>query len=113
RRYQRAAPPDPAREGAFQPRALVLRRLREAGGPGQWSRVHRSLGINPGTPVSTTTLNRILVATPSRISCMASSGRVEISKFSWMRLGVTDVVRRAVPRCTAQASTTWAGVLRR
>jgi len=42
----------------------------------------------PGTPVSTTILNRILVATPSRISCMASSGMVESSKFSWMRLGV-------------------------
>jgi hypothetical protein len=52
------------------------------GGPGQWSRVHRPLGINPGTPVSTTILNRILVATPSRISCMASSGKVESSKFS-------------------------------
>ena len=30
-----------------------------------------------------------------------------------MRLGVTDVVSRAVPRFIAQASTTWAGVLPR
>ena len=30
-----------------------------------------------------------------------------------IRPGLTDVVRRAVPRCTAQASTTWAGVLPR
>jgi hypothetical protein len=33
---------------------------------------------------------------------------VESSKFSWTRLGVTEVVKRAAPRCTAQASTTWA-----
>jgi hypothetical protein len=32
---------------------------------------------------------------------------VESSKFSWIRLGVTEVVKRAVPRCTAHASTTW------
>ena len=43
------------------------------------ARLHRLLGINPGTPVSTTLLNRIFVATPSRISCMASSGRVDSS----------------------------------
>jgi YVTN family beta-propeller protein len=27
-----------------------------------------------------------------------------MSKFSWMRLGVLEVVRRAVPRCTRQAA---------
>jgi hypothetical protein len=70
------------------------------------SRVHRPLGMNPGAPVSTTLLNRTFVATLSRISCMASSGRVDSSKFSRIRPGVTDVVRRAVPRCTAQASAT-------
>ena len=57
--------------------------------------------MNPGTPVSTTLSNRIFVATPSRISRMASSGMVESSNFSRMRLGVTDVVRRAMPRCIA------------
>ena len=39
---------------------------------------------NPGTPVPTTGLNRTLVVTRSRISCMASSGRADISKFSWI-----------------------------
>src|ERR1700757_4683816 len=73
--------------------------------------VQLALGINPGTPVSTTALNLCRVLIPSVISFMASSGSVEISKFSLMRLGVLDVVRRAVPRCTAHASTTWAGVL--
>jgi hypothetical protein len=41
-------------------------------------------GINPGTPVSTTGLNRTLVVMPSRISCIASSGSVETPKFSWI-----------------------------
>lgn len=41
-------------------------------------------GIKPGTPVPTTALNRTLVVMPFRISRMASSGRVETSKFSWM-----------------------------
>jgi hypothetical protein len=91
---------------AFPERVFVIQ-------PVYLSRIHRALGINPGTPVSTTVLNRTLVVMPSRISCMASSGMVESSKFSWIWLGVTEVVRRAVPRCTAQASTTWAGVLRR
>jgi hypothetical protein len=36
---------------------------------------------------------------------------VETSKFSWMRLGVFEVVRGAVPRCIAQASKTCASVL--
>lgn len=31
-----------------------------------------SLGMNPGTPVSTTALNRTRVLIPSLISCMAS-----------------------------------------
>src|ERR1700748_1333249 len=68
--------------------------------------VHLPLGINPGTPVSTTALNLCRVLIPSLISFMASSGSAEISKFSWMRLGVLDVVRSAVPRCTAHASST-------
>jgi hypothetical protein len=42
---------------------------------------------------------------------MASSGRVETSKFSLIRLRVFEVVRRAVPRWIAQASKTCAGVL--
>ena len=63
-------------------------------------------GINPGTPVVTTELNRILVVMRSRISCMASSGRGEMSKFYWMRQDLVEVVRKAVPRCTAQASAT-------
>src|SRR5580704_3768567 len=74
-------------------------------------RVHFSLGINPGTPVSTTALNLCRVLIPSLISFMASSGSVEISKFSLIRLGVLEVVSRAVPRCNAHASSTWAGVL--
>src|ERR1700732_2504509 len=72
--------------------------------------VHLLLGINPGTPVSTTALNLCRVLIPL-ISFIAPSGSVEILKFSLMRLGVLDVVRRAVPRCTAHASSTWAGVL--
>src|SRR6267378_8336388 len=77
----------------------------------RWFNVHFPLGINPGTPVSTTALNLCRVLIPSLISFIASSGSVEILKFSLMRLGVLDVVRRAVPRCTAHASSTWAGVL--
>src|SRR4029077_6169677 len=38
-----------AASSAFTTCRGALRRLREAGGPGQWSRVHRALGINPGT----------------------------------------------------------------
>src|SRR5271166_2707519 len=72
--------------------------------------VHFPLGINPGTPVCTTALNLCRVLIPLS-SFIASSGSVEISKFSLMRLGVLDVVRSAVPRCTAHASSTWAGVL--
>ena len=45
---------------------------------------YEARGINPGTPVSTTGLKRTLFVTPSRISCMASSGKAEISKFSRM-----------------------------
>src|ERR1700730_5003648 len=68
--------------------------------------VHLPLGINPGTPVSTTALNLCRALIPSLISFMASSGSMEILKFSLMRLGVLDVVRRAVQRCTAHASST-------
>jgi hypothetical protein len=46
------------------------------------SSVQLARGIKPGTPVLTTVLNRTLAVMPSRISRMASSGRVEISKFS-------------------------------
>ncbi len=44
--------------------------------------IHLPPGIKPGTPVSTTGLNRYCVLIPSLISCIASSGRAEISKFS-------------------------------
>ena len=37
--------------------------------------------MNPGTPVSTTGLNRMFVVMLSRISRMASSGRAEMSKI--------------------------------
>ena len=69
------------------------------------------LGMNPGTPVSTTELNLTPNLIPSLISRTASSGRVETPKFSLIRLGVFEVVRRAVPRWIAQASKTCAGVL--
>ncbi len=58
-----------ASEGAYPPRRH----------PGWLAR-----GMNPGTPVLTTWLKRTLFVTPSRSSCMASSGKVEISKFSWI-----------------------------
>ena len=67
--------------------------------------------MNPGTPVSTTALNLTRDLIPSLISRMASSGMVETSKFSLIRLGVFEVVRQAVPRWIAQASKTCAGVL--
>ena len=54
--------------------------------------------MKPGTPVLTTVLNRTLVVTPSRISPIASSGKVEISKFSRMRSGLAEAVSKAVPR---------------
>src|SRR5215831_926727 len=44
--------------------------------------VHLPLGINPGTPVSTTGLILCRVLIPSLISFIASSGSVEILKFS-------------------------------
>src|SRR5579862_6374332 len=51
------------------------------------------LGMNPGTPVSTTGLNLTCNLIPSLISRTASSGRVEISKFSWIQRGFVEVVR--------------------
>jgi hypothetical protein len=51
-------------------------------------------------------LNLTFVVMCSRISRMASSGKIERSKLSWMRRGLVDVVRKAVPRCTAQARAT-------
>ncbi len=83
----------------------------QAGIPCAKSRPHLPLGMNPGTPVSTTALNLTRDLIPSLISRMGFSGRVETSKFSLIRLGVFEVVRRAVPRWIAHASTTWAGVL--
>jgi hypothetical protein len=67
---------------------------------------HRLPAINPGTPVFTTELNLTLVVMRSRISCMASSGSAEMSKLSRIRRGLVEVVRKAVPRCTAQARAT-------
>src|SRR6266700_1725047 len=83
--------------------ACCLRRLL--------SQHHLPLGMNPGTPVSTTALNLTLDLIPSLISRTALSGMAETSKFSLMRPGVFEVVRRAVPRWIAQASKTCAGVL--
>ena len=55
------------------------RRLFPAINPGNPSLdVQLFLGMNPGTPVSTTGLSLIRVLIPSLISLMASSGRVEI-----------------------------------
>src|SRR5438105_209711 len=45
----------------------------------QNGQLHFPLGMNPGTPVSTTALNLIRDLIPSLISRMASSGRVETS----------------------------------
>jgi len=67
--------------------------------------------MNPGMPVCVTALNLTRDLIPSLISRTASSGMAETSKFSWMRAGVFEVVRRAVPRWIAQASKTCAGVL--
>ena len=76
-----------------RPRLVLPFHLRtERGGrhftlaaPRRCNSVRRALGINPGTPVSTTELNLTFVVMRSRISRMASSGRAEISKFSWIR----------------------------
>ena len=68
--------------------------------------VHLARGMNPGTPVCTTPLNLTFVVMCSRISRMASSGKIERSKLSWMRRCLVDVVRKLVPRCTAQAKAT-------
>ena len=68
-----------------------------------------AFAMNPGMPVAVTRLNfcRVWIAL---ISAMASSGSAEMLKFSLARAGVFGVVRTAVPRCTAQASNTCAGV---
>ena len=58
--------------------------------------------MKPGIPVCVTGLNLYSVLIPSLISFMAVSGRVATSKFSLMRLGAFEVVRRAVPRWRAQ-----------
>jgi 2-polyprenyl-6-methoxyphenol hydroxylase-like FAD-dependent oxidoreductase len=54
--------------------------------------------INPGSPPSTTELNRYRVSRRSLISCIALSGSAVTSKFSRMRAGLTDAVRTALPR---------------
>ena len=41
--------------------------------------VHTGRGMNPGTPLWTTVLNLMFVVMRSRMSCIASSGRGEIS----------------------------------
>ena len=66
--------------------------------------------MNPGMPVLVTRLNfcRVWIAL---ISCIASAGSAEMSKFSLARSGVFGVVKTAVPRCTAHASKSRAGVL--
>jgi len=45
-------------------------------------RPHFPRGMNPGTPVSTTALNRMRDVIPSLISRTASSGRADTAKFS-------------------------------
>ncbi len=89
--------------GCYQLRYLQRFRL------GLPSQPHFRLGMNPGTPVSTTALNLTRDLIPSLISRMASSGNVETSKFSLIWLGIVEVVRRAVPRWMAQASKTSPG----
>jgi hypothetical protein len=44
--------------------------------------VHSLRGMNPGTPLPITVLNRTFVVMRFAMSRMASSGSVEISKFS-------------------------------
>ena len=55
--------------------------------------VHLDRGINPGTPVPTTELKRTLAVMSSRICRIASSGRGEISKFSWIWRRLVAVVK--------------------
>ena len=66
-------------------------------------------GMKPGFPVFTTSLSRCLIWM-RLISSNASSGRGTILKFSLARAAVFGVVSNAVPRCTAQANSTCAGV---
>ena len=67
-------------------------------GNATWSLcVQLTRGINPGTPVPTTELNRTFVAISSRISCMASSGNgrdIEVLPDT-VRLGRGRQERRA------------------
>ena len=61
---------------------------------------HQSEGTsaNPGSPPSTTELNRTRAWRCSLISWITLPGSAVTSKFSLMRDGVTDAVRTAVPR---------------
>src|SRR5271154_899247 len=65
--------------------------------------------MKPGMPVFTTSLSLCLVSI-RLISSSASSGRAEMLRFSRARAAVLGVVSKAVPRCTAQANNTCAGV---
>jgi hypothetical protein len=58
--------------------------------------VHFGRGMNPGTPLSTTALNLTFALIRSRMSRIASSGSSETSKFSWIRCGLVEVVRRCL-----------------
>ena len=69
------------------------------------------LGMNPGMPVSTTALNRVarfdsIGNLPHRVFRKGGNFKVLLNA-----LGFFEVVRGAVPRRTAQASKTCAGVL--
>jgi hypothetical protein len=64
----------------------------------------------PGSPASTTELNRYRVSRLSSISWIAPSGSPLTSKFSPMRAGLTDEVSTAEPRWMPHAKSTCAGV---
>jgi hypothetical protein len=74
-----------------------------------WLPFHLPCAMKPGTPVFTTSFNLCLVRM-RLISLKASSGSAEMSKFSLARAALLGVVSKAVPRWTAHASSTCAGV---
>src|SRR5262249_18838902 len=61
-----------------------------------------SLGMKPGRPVSTTLLKRYRVVMPL-IASIALSDKGERSRLSRMCSALVEVVRTAVPRCSAHA----------
>ena len=63
-------------------------------------RLHPNRSIEPQPVQQGSQMVFLAVYLPwvSAILCTASRGRAEISKFSLIRLGVFEVVRRAVPR---------------